>query len=48
MLELEVTSAPHESTLHALVRMLEHAQAQRVASMLSIVGWRGAVKNAGA
>lgn len=29
MLELEVTSAPHESTLHALVRMLEHAQAQR-------------------
>jgi Cu2+-exporting ATPase len=28
-LELEVAAAPHESTLHALVRMLEHAQAQR-------------------
>lgn len=28
-LELEVGAAPHESTLHALVRMLEHAQAER-------------------
>jgi len=28
-LELEVTAAPHQSTLHALVRMLEHAQSQR-------------------
>jgi Cu2+-exporting ATPase len=28
-LELEVDAAPHDSTLHALVRMLEHAQAQR-------------------
>ncbi|MCU0759058.1 MAG: cadmium-translocating P-type ATPase [Steroidobacteraceae bacterium] len=28
-LELEVGAAPHESTLHALVRLLEHAQAQR-------------------
>ncbi|MEZ5487913.1 MAG: cation-translocating P-type ATPase [Steroidobacteraceae bacterium] len=28
-LELEVTTAPHESTLHALVRLLEHSQAQR-------------------
>jgi P-type Cu2+ transporter len=27
--DLEVTSAPHQSTLHALVRMLEHAQSQR-------------------
>ncbi len=28
-IELEVTAAPHQSTLHALVRMLEHAQSQR-------------------
>ncbi|MCC6172861.1 MAG: cation-translocating P-type ATPase [Gammaproteobacteria bacterium] len=28
-LELEVTAAPHDSTLHALVRLLEHSQAQR-------------------
>ncbi len=28
-LELEATAAPHQSTLHALVRMLEHAQSQR-------------------
>jgi Cu2+-exporting ATPase len=27
--DLEVTSAPHQSTLHALVRMLESAQSQR-------------------